>query len=603
MSSTSKSGSQTNLPKQRLMGAAENALIETSRQHQGHMKVGEILHLQGPYLSLETLTTAVGRLQRRHPFLRSRLQNNPAKLGTYLLEEDDTLHPRILEFSRKHDDRLTFWRQEWQNREKESATVGQGLIEFWLLQDPNDREKESSSKEIAIICEHSICDGLSLSTIAHELLLSLSEGDIDMFATPLNCPLTMEDAVRRSYSTWNRVFTFSKSLVAILRWRVINRRRTARLPLAAVDFPLADMAKHSYTDSFYGRLNKQQTKKLMEKCRQESVTVTSAVSTAILCSASTLVSVDNNQETQLVLAIAADTRRRYVPPMPNHDLSYQVSGTMAYALPTNNTPTVPQGMWQLAKVFGHHVKASVDAGQTLALAMIMGILYQKSLGPPNLAAVPTCGISNWGLLPFQERYGQWELTEMTPFVNMIRAPMPFLLVQTVNGVLTIGCNGSRLEEMENVFAQASLSYLTNRCDEGFQFVYHSLSKSLDKISLNWEEEEVFCLICIDIIEKRYQSWINLNHLLTETIPFKERQSIDFYIETIRDEIFTYSNEIFYLIENHLLITSENKIFYYKLQEEYDRARELLTKAIEDFNKKQIPNDKLRSLLNYLENKL
>ncbi|CAF1672622.1 unnamed protein product, partial [Adineta ricciae] len=71
---SSKSGS-----KQRILGTAENALIETSRQHQGHMKVGEVLHLQGPYISLDMLIAAINRLQRRHPFLRSRLENNSTK--------------------------------------------------------------------------------------------------------------------------------------------------------------------------------------------------------------------------------------------------------------------------------------------------------------------------------------------------------------------------------------------------------------------------------------------------------------------------------------------------------------------------------------------
>ncbi|CAF1148322.1 unnamed protein product [Adineta ricciae] len=434
---SSKSGS-----KQRILGTAENALIETSRQHQGHMKVGEVLHLQGPYISLDMLIAAINRLQRRHPFLRSRLENNSTKPGTYLLAEDDTFSPKILTFARKHEDRLNFCLQEWRNREKEPAVIGQGLVEFWLLQDPEDHDNENTFTEIVIIGEHSICDGISLSTLAHELLLSLSQGDANMFANSLACPITMEDAVRQSLSAWNRIATFSKFLLAMIRWSVANNRRVARLPLGTVDFPLDDMAKNSFTGLFYGRLDKEQTQTLMEKCRRENVTVTSAVSSAILCSTSMLLPNEDAQLTQLVMAIAADTRRRCIPSMSNNDLSYQVSGTMAFALPTNNTPTTSEGMWQLARVFGNHVKTSVDAGQTLALAMIMGKLYQKNLGAVTLRRAPTCGISNWGLLPFHEQYGKWQLHEMIPIGNMVRMPMPFFLVQTVNGKLTICCNGS-----------------------------------------------------------------------------------------------------------------------------------------------------------------
>src|ERR1700722_13159665 len=123
-------------PKQRVLSPVENILIKASQQHQGYMKVGEVLHLQGPRISLETLAAAVGRLQLRHPVLRSRLQNNPANLDSYLLEEDDTLRLEILERPRKRDDHLTFWRREWRERERETTIVGQGLAKFWLLQVP-----------------------------------------------------------------------------------------------------------------------------------------------------------------------------------------------------------------------------------------------------------------------------------------------------------------------------------------------------------------------------------------------------------------------------------------------------------------------------------
>ena len=121
-------------PKQRLLGSAENALMQASQKHQGYLKFGEVLHLQGPYISLEALSTAIKHLQHRHPVLRSRLQLNPAIPNSYLLEEDDTLQLKIREISRKRADHLTFWQEEWRRREKDVAVIGQGLVEFWLLQ-------------------------------------------------------------------------------------------------------------------------------------------------------------------------------------------------------------------------------------------------------------------------------------------------------------------------------------------------------------------------------------------------------------------------------------------------------------------------------------
>jgi hypothetical protein len=80
------------------------------------------------------LESAVACLQRRHPFLRSRLQLNPAMPDSYLMEEDNTLRLNIQEIPRKREDQLTFWCQEWREREKQSPIIGQGLAEFWLLQ-------------------------------------------------------------------------------------------------------------------------------------------------------------------------------------------------------------------------------------------------------------------------------------------------------------------------------------------------------------------------------------------------------------------------------------------------------------------------------------
>jgi len=92
--------------------------------------------------------------------------------------------------------------------------------------------------------------------------------------------------------------------------------------------------------------------------------------------------------------------------------------------------------------------------------------------------------------------------------------------------------------MEEIFCQASLCYLTNRCDEGFQLILSSINSN---INLNWEEQEVFCLISMNIIEKRYKSWLNLHKILIKTDNIKQRRSIEIYIEIILKEFHFYIN--------------------------------------------------------------
>ncbi|CAF3356513.1 unnamed protein product [Rotaria sp. Silwood2] len=121
-------------PKQRLLGTVENVMVQASQQYQGESKLGEVLHVHGPRISLERLSGAIRLLQRRHPVLRSRLQVNPKTPDTYLLEEDETLQLTVREMPRKRVDHLNFWRQQWCEREKKATDIGQGLAEFWLLQ-------------------------------------------------------------------------------------------------------------------------------------------------------------------------------------------------------------------------------------------------------------------------------------------------------------------------------------------------------------------------------------------------------------------------------------------------------------------------------------
>lgn len=253
----------------------------------------------------------------------------------------------------------------------------------------------------------------------------------------------MENAIRGSLSTLGILLTFGRFILTAIYLRSTTSLTTARIPLGTVDFPLIDMANHCHTELAYATLTAEQTQKFIEKCREENATVTSAVSSAILCAASTIVLTHSNSEdTVLNFAIGADTRRRCAPSVANHDLSYHAAGMMLFVVPTKNVTKTPVKMWQLATTLGRHIQTSVDAGQVLATGLIMGKVYDKILGATDVSELPTCGISSWGVLPFLEQYGKWKFTAMTPFANMIRGPWPFALLQTVNGVLTITITGA-----------------------------------------------------------------------------------------------------------------------------------------------------------------
>ena len=129
-----RSGTPVLNPKQRLFDNAENAIMKLSQQRQGYMKVSEILYLRGPHISREALMSAVRYVQGRHPFLRSRLQNNPATPDTFLMEEDETVQLEIRDITRKRSECVDFCNRELRKHEKQISCIGQPLAELWLLQ-------------------------------------------------------------------------------------------------------------------------------------------------------------------------------------------------------------------------------------------------------------------------------------------------------------------------------------------------------------------------------------------------------------------------------------------------------------------------------------
>ncbi|CAF4184276.1 unnamed protein product, partial [Adineta steineri] len=172
------------------------------------------------------------------------------------------------------------------------------------------------------------------------------------------------------------------------------------------------------------------TTKLLARCRKEGVTVTPAVISAVLSATASLVPVKDGQDTMMNIALSADARRRYVSPVPNHDMAYHASGIAPFGLHVSAAPKTPKDLWQLARIYAQHMNACVNAGQILANPLIAGKVLEKLMGSVKMAYIPTYFMSSWGVLPFVEQYGPWQLTAMTPCFNARRWPAPSTMVQT-----------------------------------------------------------------------------------------------------------------------------------------------------------------------------
>ena len=281
-----------------------------------------------------------------------------------------------------------------------------------------------------------------MSNAAHELLIALAGEDDNLFAQSLDWPITMEKAIQRSLSLVTRILSFSKLMGQMCYTMATNRAPTAKIPLTEVDFTLHEMPEHSHSEACYGILNKEETQKLVNRCRQEGVTVTSAVSSAIIYALSKSAKHERLERSSLQIGIVADPRRRYIPPVSNYDLCDHVSSVMFFTMLMRDMPTTRVDMWNLVRRFGDHTKKCLDANQVLTFGILGGKIFSKMLDISNPPDMATCSISSWGILPFREQYGPWKLEGMTPILNMVFIYMPFFTFQTVNGVLTVMFGGN-----------------------------------------------------------------------------------------------------------------------------------------------------------------
>lgn len=308
---------------------------------------------------------------------------------------------------------------------------------FFYIKDPEDNENLTAPREIVIVCEHAICDGISLSNAAHELLLILSDDDQTIPQGSLQWPITMEDAIQQSTTRFQRFRLITRLLLQFSYSYLTTKLPTFLLPFEAINFPLNDIQNYSHTLLEYGHLDKDLTKQLIDKSREESVTVTASVMTALLLATYNMTKSDQRPDGLFKFASGADTRRRCLPPIASHDLAYHVSSIAIFEITRSTLSPILSKPWNLAKLIGCHLKSSVDSGQVLSCGLILSKFYELAMNSINLNQMPTCGISSWGILPFIEHYGSWKLEAMTPFVNMVRGTLPFMTIQTVNGELTI----------------------------------------------------------------------------------------------------------------------------------------------------------------------
>jgi len=213
-------------------------------------------------VSESMLRDAVSKVRQRHPNLRVRIIEDADGEPWFTSEGAREISVEVV--SRESD-------THWIRVVQESFQIpfefdAQPAIRFILLQSP-------TTSELVILCHHIICDGLSLAYLARDLMAHLGDPTREVEVLPDPVPMDREN------------ISEDVSVNAVVRF-FINRTNKKweedKIVFDQEDYRNLNEAywMHYRHQLLCVELSEAQTLALVERCRNEEVTVNSALATA-----------------------------------------------------------------------------------------------------------------------------------------------------------------------------------------------------------------------------------------------------------------------------------------------------------------------------------
>jgi hypothetical protein len=271
---------------------------------------------------------AVSKVRQRHPNLRSRIVEDES--GNPSLTSEGAKEIPVETLPRESDD-------HWIKVVQESSQIPfefdtRPAIRFILVRSPD-------VSELVILCHHILCDGLSLAYLARDLMVHL--GDPAREVEPLPDPVPVErDNFPEGVS--------ANAVVRFLINRMNKRWEAEKVVFDQEDYEnlVAAYWLHYQHEVLTADLSEAQTSALVVRCRQEEVTVNSAL-TAAFVGAQTVVQGERPFHSSIL--VAASLRDRLPRP------AGEVMGFYAAAVQPKYRYDGSRGFWDNARQFHRKV--------------------------------------------------------------------------------------------------------------------------------------------------------------------------------------------------------------------------------------------------------
>jgi NRPS condensation-like uncharacterized protein len=237
--------------------------LERLFAHSPYAIVAVVARIKGD-VSEKMLKQAVYKVQQRHQNLRARIKEDSNHDLWFTSEGVGEIPIEII--PRESEDH---WIKVHQDACKDPFEFEKRpAIRFILVQSP-------AISELIILCHHIICDGMSLAYLARDLMIHLGDPEQDVEVLPAPAPIDLNNMPKEIKINF---------ILKFIMKRINKKWDKEKIFFNQEDYISINEAYwEKYNHKMFSvELSEAQTSALVERCRQEGVTVNSALSTAFM---------------------------------------------------------------------------------------------------------------------------------------------------------------------------------------------------------------------------------------------------------------------------------------------------------------------------------
>jgi len=378
-------------------------------------------------LSPEIVQSALNLVQYRHPYLSYRILGELNDLYFDASELPKIPLRLVSHPSQEH------WQELIREELNEQIESDRGLVRAVIVRTAN----EDNFCYLIITVHHAICDGLSCIQLHLEILkycqkIALGEPVVVGYRLSALPPINtlLPKSMQGFQATW-------KSIFFILRSRFqISWHRPKMLEIEK-GIPLESRHCGMVHRTIEGAIAQQ----FLTRCKQESVTIQSALCAAMLLASKNRISANPNQAMQVSCQSFVDLRRRLAPTVSEENL-----GMLGSAVQTFHKVEPNNSLWQLARDVKQNLDASLKRDDIFCISLMFRKIIEIFLNFPDWAPA-TVAVTNVGRIHIPDELP--ELEEISFVVGQ----------RAYGGILAVAVSTVREKILLNfMFSEPSISH-------------------------------------------------------------------------------------------------------------------------------------------------